>query len=188
MVGAGGMFHGGAPGLDVGDVLLPATELGSVYAYLDPMATYDPGLVYITTDEDVAKAYAGRYVNPAGAVHPGDLYRVRPLGPVRIDPDYSRHGEFRGVFLACEKAEITDVVARDLLYTEEEQIQLERPYLVWGRPDRPIYDDDGLIIPSEQMLHNGVTREWTTMLRPWLRTTDVDAKGRLTGAHRSATP
>lgn len=182
------MFHGGAAGLAVGDVLLPAAELRSVYAYLDPMATYDPELVYFTTDVDVARSYAGRYVNPAGAVQPGDLYRVCPLGPVRIDPDYSRHGEFRGVFLACEKAEIVEVVDRGLLYTEEEQIRLERRYLVWGRPDRPIYDDDGWIIPSDQMLRNGVTREWTTMLRPWLRTTDVDAKGRLSGAQRSANP
>ena len=177
VVGTTGMFHGGAAGLAVGDVLLPAAELRSVYAYLDPMATYDPELVYFTTDVDVARSYAGRYVNPAGAVQPGDLYRVRPLGPVRIDPDYSRHGEFRGVFLACETAEIVEVVDRGLLYTAEEQIRLERPYLVWGRPDRPIYDDDGWIIPSEQMLSNGVTREWTTMLKPWLRTTDVDAKG-----------
>ena len=49
VVGTTGMFHGGAAGLAVGDVLLPAAELRSVYAYLDPMATYDPELVYFTT-------------------------------------------------------------------------------------------------------------------------------------------
>ena len=38
------------------------------------------------------------------------------------------------------------------------------------------------------MLGKGVTGEGTTWLRPWVRTTGVDAKGRLSGAQRSANP
>ncbi|MBW0088607.1 hypothetical protein I4I73_05500 [Pseudonocardia sp. KRD-184] len=38
----------------------------------------------------------------------------------------------------------------------------------------------------DQMLAHGVTREWTTLLRPWLPVTDIDVNGRLLGAARSA--
>lgn len=174
-----GYFHGGAPGLSVNDRLQPGAVLGAQFSYRAGSAIYDPSFVYVTTDQDVARAYAGRYLTLAGDQEPGDLYRVRPIGPVHDDPDYAKGGEFPGVVLRCRQAVIVEAVDREISLSIEEQLQLERSYQVWGRSDRPIYDDDGLMIPSEQMTGYGVTREWTTMLRPWLRTTDVDARGRL---------
>lgn len=184
----GRYFHGGAPGLAPGSRLLPSTQLGAAFSYFDPTATYDPAQVFVTTDQNVARAYAARYLHPSGEPRPGDLYEVRPTGALRVDEDYSRHGEFRGVFLACPAAEILRVVDRAVQHTAKELVELERPYLVWGAPDKPVYDEQGWIIPSEQMRDNGVTREWTTSLLPWLRLSDVDAKGRLTNARRAEDP
>lgn len=65
---------------------------------------------------------------------------------------------------------------------------LERRYICWGDPDKPVWDDNGFILPSAHMTGNGVTREWTLMLRPWLRPADVDAEGKLSIARRAADP
>ena len=182
-VGSEAFFHGGVPGKEVGDLLLSAAQLRLRYQYLVVGAKYDPGWVYVTTDMGVAEAYASRYLTADNQHVPGDLYEVEPVGSVQLDPDYPLFG---GVFTRCRQARIVRVVALGIVLTEAEQGRCERRYKVWGHPDRPIWDDDGLIIPSEQMLTNGVTREWTTLLRPWLGLGDVDAHGRLLIARRSA--
>lgn len=179
---AGPFFHGGVPGKEVGDLLLPAAQLGLQYHYLVAGAEYDPGWVYLTTDAGAAHAYASRYLTGHGLPVPGDVYQAHPVGGVQRDPDYDLFPE---AFARCSQARIAEVVARSVALTEVEQAQRERRYMVWGDRDRPVWDDDGLIIPSEQMLGNGVTREWTTLLRPWLGLGDVDALGRLLIAARS---
>lgn len=174
------LFHGGVPGLEVGARLMSATDLGAVFTYIDQAAVYDPGFVYVTTDPDVARAYAARYLAPDGRGRPGDLYRVQAVSRVGLDSDYSRHGEFQGVFLRCREALVIDVVAQGIEHSPQELVQLESRYLVWGRADRPIYDSSGYIIPSEQMRDHGITAQWTKMLRPWLEPTDLDGRGQLT--------
>ncbi|TQM01704.1 hypothetical protein [Pseudonocardia kunmingensis] len=180
---SGLFFHGGVPGKDVGDLLLPATGLGLQYHYLVAGAVYDPGWVYVTTDAGAAHAYASRYLMGNGQPLRGDVYQVHPVGGVQLDPDYRLFPE---AFARCPQARVTQVVARSVVLTNAEQAQRERRYQVWGHRDRPVWDEDGLIIPSDQMLANGVTREWTTLLRPWLGLGDVDARGRLLIAGRSA--
>lgn len=44
------------------------------------------------------------------------------------------------------------------------------------------------MIPSDQMRANGVTSDWTQMLRPWLTPHDVEARGRLSAARRAGDP
>lgn len=182
-VAARPFFHGGVPGSNVNGVLLPAARLGLRFRYLTPGAEYDPNWVYLTSDEGVAHAYASRYVTGGGERRPGDVYEVQPIGGVQVDPDYH---PFPEAFVRCPQARIVRVVARNVVLSEAEQAHRERRYNVWGNPDLPVWDDDGLIIPSKQMLDNGVTREWTTLLRPWLGLKDVDAHGRLLIAGRSA--
>lgn len=82
-------FHGGYPGLKPGDELLPPDRTGtdhrlSSYAAAlgGPAHTRRTDLVYLTTDRQVARAYAAFY--PDGA-----LYQVLPASPVDPDPDCS---------------------------------------------------------------------------------------------------
>lgn len=175
-------FHGGVPGKAIGEILVPATRLGLQYQYRVADSDYDPGWVYLTTDVGAAHGYASRYLACDGRSIPGDVYRVQPLGGVHVDPDYEAFPE---AFARCAQARIVAVVAREVVLTAAEQIQRQRPYQVWGHRDRPFWDDDGLILPSEQMLGYGATRAWTTLLRPWLGPDDVDGRGQLLIAHRS---
>lgn len=80
-VGEDRLYHGGAPGLRVGDTIAPDPERTSHLvdgcATCDarragnplPQDDNDPGRVYVTTDRDYARIYAAGY--PDGA-----LYRV----------------------------------------------------------------------------------------------------------------
>lgn len=81
-------YHGGAPGLRVGDVIEPRVE-GDTRHLLDgcpvcearkrgeqlPQDDNDPDMVYVTTDRDYARVYAAGYPR-------GSLYRVEPIGPL----------------------------------------------------------------------------------------------------------
>jgi hypothetical protein len=179
---AGPYFHGGAPGLPEGAVLVSAKELGVFYQYFSRYAVHGPAWTYVTTDEGVAAGFASRYCTRDGQEVPGDVYEVQPLGALQPDPDYAC---FPTVFLRCRRARILRRVASSVSLTADEQRAREGRYRVWGRVDAPIWDEDGVINPSEQMLGNGVTREWTALLRPWLDPEDFDAKGRLTIALRA---
>lgn len=185
-VAAGPYFHGGVPGKGPGDTLWSAQRLGFRFQYHAAGAPYDPSWVYIATDADVATGYASRYVDPYSSEEGhGDVYEVEPVDVPQSDPDYH---VFPEVFLRCRSARITRVVATGVSLTRTEQNYLERHYDVWGDRNYPVFDEDGHILPSEEMRANGVTREWTLMLRPWLGTQEVDANGRLAIAANSATP
>lgn len=82
-------FHGGVPGLQPGDELLPPDRTGTdrrlssyVAALGGPAHAQRTDLVYLTTNRQVARAYAAFY--PDGA-----LYQVMPARPVDADPDCS---------------------------------------------------------------------------------------------------
>ncbi|GAA4890802.1 hypothetical protein [Saccharopolyspora cebuensis] len=185
-VPAGPYFHGGVPGKGPGDVLWPAQRLGFKFRYYAADAPYDPAWVYITADADVATGYASRFVNAHTSKEGhGDVYEVEPVDVPQSDPDYS---VFPEVFLRCRSARITRVVATGVSLTRTEQNYLERRYEVWGDRNYPVFDENGHILPSEQMRANGVTREWTLLLRPWLGPREVDADGRLAIAARAANP
>lgn len=86
-------FHGGAPGLKPGDLIEPQ-PLGEGKHLVDGCATcearragqqlkaddLDASLVYVTTDREYARLYAGGY--PRGA-----LYVVDPIGELTPSPD-----------------------------------------------------------------------------------------------------
>jgi len=79
-------FHGGKPGLSIGDLILPgspnfvdgcpvcdAHRAGDNHP-LEPV-TKHADRVYITTDREYARFYASKYPR-------GDLYSVEPLGEI----------------------------------------------------------------------------------------------------------
>lgn len=180
----GPYFHGGVPGKGPGDVLWSAQRLRFKFQFHAENAQYDPGWVYIATDSDVATGYASRYVDfHNGKEGYGDVYEVEPVDVPQGDPDYRAFPE---VFLRCRSARITRVVATGVSLTRTEQNYLERHYQVWNDRNYPVFDENGHILPSEQMQANGVTREWTLLLRPWLGTQEVAADGRLAIAANSA--
>lgn len=79
-------FHGGIPGLNVGDMILPPSVTGTTRDMADELTQLAaphlirPDMVYATTVQDVARGFA--------AMHPdGALYRVEMVGDVQPDPD-----------------------------------------------------------------------------------------------------
>lgn len=79
-------YHGGVPGLAVGDEILPpdrtgaTTRLSRLAAALGAPHGTRTDVVYLASNEQHARAFAALY--PDGA-----LYAVEPSGPVEPDPD-----------------------------------------------------------------------------------------------------
>lgn len=75
---SGPFFHGGLPGREIGEFLLPAHLTGA-----DPRSCGDEimdrrAFVYITPDLAEAQGYA--------ELAKGKVYRVQPMGPMIVDP------------------------------------------------------------------------------------------------------
>lgn len=99
------MWHGGIPGLEPGDLLLPPSVTGNAriatvhaalcaeHPGLDPDAIIpddtSPDWVHFTPHRNVALGYAGTSRRDYGA---GALYVVEPIGHVEVDPDFPVQG------------------------------------------------------------------------------------------------
>lgn len=89
------LWHGGAPGRRVGDLILPPDITGLKRTLADE--TRDQGIagvaqrrdrIYVTTRRDVAKAFAGKWPNPlTGGLGYGSLYQVEVQGDLNPDDD-----------------------------------------------------------------------------------------------------
>ena len=90
-------FHGGAPGLNAGDLIRPAVSLGITKVRTPNQPRYTPRRVYITR----LRWYAELFANGSR----GDVYEVRPVG--RALPDLDARGSF-----TCSCAEVVAVLAR----------------------------------------------------------------------------
>jgi hypothetical protein len=88
-------FHGGAPGLKVGDLIRPAISLGIDHPRTPNQPRYSPRRVYITRTRWYAELFASGK---------GDLYEVKPVG--RALPDLDANDSF-----TCSCAEIVAVLA-----------------------------------------------------------------------------
>lgn len=88
------LWHGGAPGLRVGDRLLPPSQTGlaftrlqaSLEAGLGPIAQR-PDRVYMTSERKLARAWAGIWTLDGVRYGGGALYRCEPDEPLEPDPD-----------------------------------------------------------------------------------------------------
>jgi hypothetical protein len=103
-------WHGGAPGLNPGEYLLPPTVTGTrttLAAYMDAAdklrSGYEANRVYVVTEYEAAELYAALY--PDG----GWIYRVLPEGELRPDPDCTQPG----LSWSCERARIVACVQLD---------------------------------------------------------------------------
>lgn len=92
-------FHGGMPGLRVGGWILPPTETGvtTSESYADyPPGIYRPDMVYLVTEVEQAKAFAGlcqvRAIGSGSSLRGGDVYRVVPALLVALDPGCETEG------------------------------------------------------------------------------------------------
>lgn len=115
-------YHGGVPGLRVGQYILPPAETGALslsdMVELLPvrqelaeetLRVHSRERVYLTTELDTAIVFAGHYPHPEGARRRGgDVYRVEPEGEIEPDPDYEGDD---GASIAAPRARITGIVA-----------------------------------------------------------------------------
>lgn len=109
-------YHGGIPGLRVGDEVLPPSETGVMS--ISDLADAPPGLlarahlvhrrdrVYLTTDLTAASLFAALHPNGT-RTRGGDVYRVHPDGDVEPDPDWLGDP---GVSVAAASARVTAIV------------------------------------------------------------------------------
>ncbi|MFC3454047.1 hypothetical protein [Amycolatopsis speibonae] len=96
------LWHGGFPGLNVGDLILPPTGSGTTRILTAPEGAHVPpghvrrDRVHLTTERAAAKAYAAAY--PDGA-----LYVAEPVGDTEPDPDAPDRS------IRCEQARVVAV-------------------------------------------------------------------------------
>lgn len=95
-------FHGGVPGLQVGDWIEPPDVSGATHTLSDYVPEDAPhgfrrDVVYLTLRQDSARFFAAVY--PDGA-----LYRVEPEGDIEVDPDAPSEA------VMCRRARIVEVV------------------------------------------------------------------------------
>ncbi len=124
-------FHGGHPGLNPGDLILPPATTGLA----GNLTKYGQQLggdhvrrdrVYLTTGRDVAKAYAAFY--PDGA-----LYEVAPHGDLEPDPDCY----IDGLSWQCQSATVLRIVDHAVLLrtrTVDRWLRMLQPATAPGSP------------------------------------------------------
>lgn len=95
-------YHGGPPGLKVGQRILPPNITGAPStASYGASEVCNPNKVYVTPDPLAAALFAS--MHPSGD---GRVYKVKTVGQVTYDPDCSE----RGLSYACDEAVIVSRV------------------------------------------------------------------------------
>lgn len=131
----GGLFHGGIPGLRIGDLIEPghdrkahdgcpwceARARGEAHLGIDPIAA-ESDRVYFTTNRLYAKHYASLWGN-------GDLYRVEPVGDVLPSREDSIES------FTSPALRVAAVLDRMVLLTMSERRRLFRE---WGQADSAV--------------------------------------------------
>jgi hypothetical protein len=98
-------FHGGVPGLKVGDYIEPPTKTGfdTIRRYGEA-GTVECARVFITRDPRYAASYAATYGR-------GDVYEVEPEGQRGEDETYF----IAGLSQWCERARVVRVTRRGVV-------------------------------------------------------------------------
>ena len=141
-------WHGGAPGLPVGTVLVSRVEaarLGRDLAMYDRRnANDDPtrkDRVYLTTDRELARTFAASTCitdTDTGIVaQHGDLYQVEPIGSLEADPDNQTRVSWQ-----TTQAKIVAVAERNVSLDQYEVTRRAGPHACWS-DGSPIYNLDG---------------------------------------------
>lgn len=149
------LWHGGVPGLKVGDVIRPASEIGDkssdpiwrdalkvVDSLTDSRAFSNNRVVYVSLNRGAALEFA--------CVHPsfkGCVYEVEPLGDLHPDPDC-----YDGSAWTCASAKVLGVypvsptTRRKVLEVGRKQDQLQTTRL--GMP-KAVFDRVHVIDPAQ---------------------------------------
>lgn len=171
-------WHGGHPGLRPGDAIRAASSLPTlplVYTFGAGYPT-DPNRVYVTTDKALGRAYASKAVHAAGVG--GDLYNVRPRGPLEHDPDYLPEVPC----FTCSSAVIVSVVERGITMTIALEVYANR-HTYWD-DGTPMYTRDGCALPSLPMRDLGLIDEDFKVLGPAASFQTIDLHARQLVASR----
>ncbi|WP_160469932.1 hypothetical protein [Clavibacter michiganensis] len=168
-------WHGGYPGLSVGQVLRPPRDIPGAAEYLREQIASMQGTsygehpgefdrVYVTTDRQLARAFAHKMRNQLGE-SVGALYRVQPVGPLEPDPDYE--DVVPGLSSSCPVARIEEVEEDPVVMTLLEERAAAGKYQTW-KTGGPMYDADGWILPNDGLRAFGLTEADTRALwAPW---------------------
>lgn len=109
----------------MGSTLLPARREHLV------TSGHDPGLVYFTTDRELARAWCTR--------SHGALLRVAPEGPVDADPD------FPGTSFSAKQAVVVEVAEA---HVSMRHLEARRAFAAY---DPTSFDENGYIRPAERL-------------------------------------
>lgn len=91
-------YHGGVPGLKIGELVLPPTETGAMSSSdFGACHVHRRDRVYVSSDPLGAAIFAA--LHPSGK---GCVYEVRPLGDIEPDPDCDQPG----LSWQCERATV----------------------------------------------------------------------------------
>lgn len=160
------LLHGGRAGLNIGDILYPGSEVPdpTFQAFLRrvPKAereVYQTNRVAVTTDYDLAHAYAAR-AGHLDRIHGigngsglGAIYTVRPTLPLEVDADYPE-----GISYLCKRATIIDVRYSHVPGSPTAPTAAGMRFMTWDDGARR-YDDKGYPLPSQVAQDLGVTGE-----------------------------
>jgi len=142
-------FHGGVPGLEIGDWIVPApphllddcpicqaVKRGESTPFEQP--NLSPDRVHVTTDLEYARFYASKYVR-------GDLYVVEPEGDLRPST------EDRFPSWKVPRARVISVYARFVELTPHQRRTLSNR---WRRADRAA-GDPTTVLPGGPLFRLG---------------------------------
>lgn len=168
-------FHGGAPGLTLGDSILPRNDqaawLGKGVVWREGKAAESFGdmgeTVSLTTDIAIAEAYAGEYVSPNGLRESGQVYQVQPLTKAATDPDYP--ASFPTI-ARCEKGALI-VAVRGIVPVESNPRVLTKAigaHFVYRSDHSPLYDNAGYLHYTPAWATFGASQSDLRALGPWM--------------------
>ena len=156
-------WHGGRPGLVVGDVLVPGrANQKALTLYADQLADYAEG-AFITDNRQFARAWASSYPVRQGGTARGTLYQVRPEGELSRDPDYLHGAE---VSWYCPRAVVVRVAEQNVSLSETEEVRAVGPFAFW-EDGTPQYTADGYLTFHPDHAKTGVTPEMLPKLGKW---------------------
>ncbi|WP_121866269.1 hypothetical protein [Glutamicibacter nicotianae] len=163
-------WHGGVPGLSVGQEIRPAIERPLPVAYINREYDTDPKKIFITTDKDLAASFASQWFDmKSKKTGGGTLYRVKPAGLLEVDPDFAH---VPGLSYTCDFAVIEKVEKRKIFESFELRLHAEK-HATWA-DGRKIYDEKGYMQPSPELEAKGIT---AAQLRAFGRLPDLDTVG-----------
>ncbi|WP_280426411.1 hypothetical protein [Nocardia carnea] len=167
-------FHRGAPGLAVGDFIVPRSELPLDGFDRHATSLADPAdvtLTYFTENLKVARGFAIKYANsPTPRARDGWLYEVRPIPVEEIapDPDFPA----RARCWTAPRCEVTAVVQQSVPGGPRAVTRALGPFTEWT-DGRRAYTRDGYMTPSPELRECGVTAAHLHALGQWISVEDV---------------